>query len=196
MKYSTAIIAFAGFAAAQTFADLPVCARDCLSTAITANGKCQITNTACLCNPDNFKAIFSNSTVCVLQSCGSDSAVNQVIPAATSICAAVASSAAVVSGSSAVSVAASSAVVATSTRASAVTSSAVSSAIGTIPSPITSAPRSGITRTSIVTSTITSMYNGNFTRSPTQVPVTVNGAAVQGPIGIAAAIALGALAYL
>ncbi|EFQ35679.1 CFEM domain-containing protein [Colletotrichum graminicola M1.001] len=200
MKYSAAIIAFAGFAAAQTFNELPPCSLQCLAKAITDDGKCQIGNTACLCNPDNFRNIFSAGTVCVLQSCGPDTAVNQVIPAATRICEAAASSA-VLSASSAVSAAASSAVVATSTRISAAASSAVSSAIGTIPSPITSAPRPGITRTSIVTSTVTTIYNGNLTRTTTQlpttqVPVTVNGAAVQGPIGIAAAIALGALAYL
>ncbi|KAK1976768.1 hypothetical protein LZ30DRAFT_733787 [Colletotrichum cereale] len=183
MKYSAAIVAFAGFATAQTLNDLPQCAQQCLLNAITANGKCGVSDTTCLCNPTNFQAIVTAGTPCVLQNCGEDVAVNQVIPAAVRICQAPAGSgvatSAVRSASSAVSAAVSSA------------AAAASSVVGTT----TSAPRAGTTRTAVVTSAVTAI-NGTVTATTTLVPVTVNGAAAQGPIGIAAAIALGAFAYL
>ncbi|KAK2053704.1 hypothetical protein LY76DRAFT_638865 [Colletotrichum caudatum] len=196
MKYSTAIFALAGFSTAQTLTDLPTCSQQCLLKAITDSSQCQVGNTACLCNPTNFQAIITAASPCVLQSCGPDAAVNQVIPAATRICEAAGGSVAssvVRSASSAISAAASSAVVATSSTAA---SAAVSSAIGAISGPVTSTPRAPITRTSIVTSTVTTIYNGTSVATTTQIPVTVNGAAARGPVGIAAAIALGALAYL
>ncbi|KAK2031502.1 hypothetical protein LX32DRAFT_726462 [Colletotrichum zoysiae] len=199
MRYSTAIVAFVGFSAAQTLTDLPPCSQQCLLKAITDSSQCQVGNTACLCNPTNFQAIVTAATPCVLQSCGPDAAVNQVIPAATRICEAAGGSVAssvVRSASSAISAAVSSAVVVTSTRASTTASAAVSSAVGAISGPVTSTPRVPITRTSIVTSTITTTYNGTSVATTTQIPVTVNGAAAHGPIGIAAAIAIGAFAYL
>ncbi|KZL85693.1 cfem domain-containing protein, partial [Colletotrichum incanum] len=209
MKYTVAIVAFAGFSAAQTL-DVPQCAQQCLANAITANGQCTIGDAACLCNPANFQAIVTAGTPCVLQNCGADAAVNQVIPAAGRICAAVAggaavssvvasaspvASGAVSSASAAASSAIRSASAAVSSRASSAASSAVSSAVRNISSIVTSAAGATTTRTAVVTSAVTTR-NGTTTATTTQTPVTVNGAVVQGPIGIMAALAFGALAYL
>ncbi|KAK1998126.1 hypothetical protein LX36DRAFT_656888 [Colletotrichum falcatum] len=197
MKYSAVIVALAGVAAAQTVNDLPQCAQTCLLNAIRDSSQCGLTDTACLCN--NFQAILAAGTPCVAAACGAQAAVDQVFPAAARICqtsgGGVASSA-VSAASSAASAAVSSAAVSASSRASA----AASPAAGTASSPITSSARAGVTRTAVVTSTVTTVYNGTrtfvATATTTQVPVTVNGAPVQGPIGLAAALALGALAYL
>ncbi|KAK2016676.1 hypothetical protein LZ32DRAFT_644839 [Colletotrichum eremochloae] len=196
MKYSTVIVAFAGFTAAQSLNDVPECARPCLIAAI-ANTTCAPTDTACLCKPENYQAILPAATPCVVAQCGPQAAVDQVLPAAGRICPAggSAASSAVQVASSAVSAAASSSAVAATTIATAATSAAVSSVAGTVATPVTSAPRAGITRTATITSVVTAL-NGTVTATTTQLPVTVNGAAAQGPIGIAAALALGALAYL
>ncbi|UQC79651.1 CFEM domain-containing protein [Colletotrichum lupini] len=209
MKFTAAIIAFAGLAAAQSLADVPTCAQKCLADAVTSNGKCTVGDISCLCSGANYQAIVAAGTPCVLASCGADVAVNQVLPAASKICAAVAggggpasaASSVVASASAAASSVVASASAAVSSIASAATSKAASAASSVASSAsraVTSAASSaaaGTTRTAVVTSATTTR-NGTSTATATATPVTVNGAATQGPVGLLAALALGALAYL
>nr|UQJ82179.1 secretory protein [Falciphora oryzae] len=87
MKYSTALAAFAaaGLASAQSLEDVPQCARQCLGPAIKETG-CSETDVGCLCKAENREKIVSSGTGCVLQSCGQETAINEVLPAITRIC--------------------------------------------------------------------------------------------------------------
>ncbi|KXH26105.1 CFEM domain-containing protein [Colletotrichum salicis] len=76
MKFSAAIIAFAGLVAAQSLADVPTCAQKCLADAVTSTGKCTAGDISCLCSPANYQAIVTAGTPCVLASCGADVAVS------------------------------------------------------------------------------------------------------------------------
>ncbi|KAK1484203.1 CFEM domain-containing protein [Colletotrichum cuscutae] len=79
MKFTAAIIAFAGLAAAQSLADVPTCAQKCLADAVTSNGKCTVGDISCLCSAANYQAIVTAGTPCVLASCGADVAVSKFI---------------------------------------------------------------------------------------------------------------------
>ncbi|KAL8377444.1 hypothetical protein RB595_008227 [Gaeumannomyces hyphopodioides] len=87
MKYSTAFAAFtaAGLASAQGLDSVPQCARQCLGPAIKETG-CSETDVACFCKPANREKIVSAGTGCVLQSCGQEKALNEVLPAITKVC--------------------------------------------------------------------------------------------------------------
>ncbi|KAI8231229.1 GPI-anchored CFEM domain protein [Colletotrichum sp. SAR 10_99] len=198
MKFSTAtILAVVGLVAAQ-LDGIPSCAVTCLNNAVTSTGKCQAGDVACLCSPANYQAIVTAGTPCVLASCGAEVAANQVLPAAGKICAAVAggggpasSAAAVPAVSSAVASVSSAVVASVSSRVASASSRAAS-----ITSRISQASASAsATRTVVVTSAVTSR-NGTSTATSTVAPVTVNGANVQGPVGVLAMLAVGALAAL
>ncbi|EQB56416.1 hypothetical protein GCG54_00005854 [Colletotrichum gloeosporioides] len=199
MKFSAAtILAVASLVAAQ-LDGIPSCAVTCLNNAVTASGKCQAGDVACLCSPANYQAIVAAGTPCVLASCGAEVAANQVLPAAGKICAAVAggggpasSAAAVPAVSSAVASVSSAVVASVSSRVASVASSRAAS----ITSRVSQASASATgTRTVVVTSAVTSR-NGTSTATSTVAPVTVNGANVQGPVGVLAMLAVGALAAL
>lgn len=87
MKYPTAFAAFAaaGLASAQGLDSVPQCARQCLGPAIQETG-CSETDVACFCKPENREKIVSAGTGCVLQSCGQETALNEVLPAITKVC--------------------------------------------------------------------------------------------------------------
>ncbi|KAE9574435.1 hypothetical protein CGMCC3_g9505 [Colletotrichum fructicola] len=190
MKFSAAtILAVVGLVAAQ-LDGIPSCAVTCLNNAVTSTGKCQAGDVACLCSPANYQAIVTAGTPCVLASCGAEVAANQVLPAAGKICAAVAGGGGPASSAAAVP-AVSSAVASVSSRVASASSRAAS-----ITSRISQASASAsATRTVVVTSAVTSR-NGTSTATSTVAPVTVNGANVQGPVGVLAMLAVGALAAL
>ncbi|KLU85694.1 hypothetical protein MAPG_04715 [Magnaporthiopsis poae ATCC 64411] len=87
MKYSTALAAFAaaGLASAQSLNDVPQCARQCLGPVIKETG-CSETDVSCLCKAENRSKVISSGTACVVQSCGQETAINEVLPAITRIC--------------------------------------------------------------------------------------------------------------
>ncbi|KAM5356587.1 hypothetical protein ACJ41O_003233 [Fusarium nematophilum] len=84
MKYSLVAIALAAAAQAQTLADVPECAIPCLDDAISSETSCEKTDLVCVC--ENFDAIRSKATSCVIDECGSDVAINEVLPATEALC--------------------------------------------------------------------------------------------------------------
>lgn len=85
MKYAFAALALAALAQAQSLADIPKCALPCLDSSIAKNTQCDKTDLACVCK--NFDKVQGDATGCVLKECGSDVAINQVLPAAEKLCA-------------------------------------------------------------------------------------------------------------
>ncbi|KAL6879920.1 hypothetical protein HDV57DRAFT_100609 [Trichoderma longibrachiatum] len=86
MKTAFVALALAALASAQTRADIPSCALPCLDDAVKANTKCSTTDYACICK--NFDAVQGAATGCVITKCGSDVAINKVLPATQALCAA------------------------------------------------------------------------------------------------------------
>ncbi|OBS28173.1 hypothetical protein FPOA_02114 [Fusarium poae] len=85
MKYSVAFVALAAVAAqAQSLADVPKCALPCLDKAIASETDCDKTDLACVCK--GFSAVRSVATSCVIDECGTDVAINEVLPATEGLC--------------------------------------------------------------------------------------------------------------
>ncbi|KAM0302480.1 hypothetical protein HYE67_009913 [Fusarium culmorum] len=85
MKYSVAFVALAAVAAqAQSLADVPKCAIPCLDKAIASETSCDKTDLACVCK--GFSAVRSKATSCVIDECGTDVAINEVLPATENLC--------------------------------------------------------------------------------------------------------------
>ncbi|KAF4944025.1 hypothetical protein FGADI_12970 [Fusarium gaditjirri] len=84
MKYSFAIAALAAAVSAQTLGDVPKCAIPCLDDAIASKTKCDKTDLTCVCK--NFDDVRSAATGCVITKCGSDVAINEVLPATEKLC--------------------------------------------------------------------------------------------------------------
>ncbi|KAF9774859.1 hypothetical protein IL306_007103 [Fusarium sp. DS 682] len=84
MKYSFAIAALAAAVSAQSLADVPKCAIPCLDDAIASETKCDKTDLTCVCK--NFDDVRSAATGCVISKCGSDVAINEVLPATEKLC--------------------------------------------------------------------------------------------------------------
>ncbi|KAL2865233.1 CFEM domain-containing protein [Aspergillus lucknowensis] len=89
MKFSAIFaIALATLAASQTVNDIPKCAIPCLDDAIKSKTNCKTTDYKCVCKKENFDKVQGAATGCVIQKCGSDVAINQVLPATKKLCAA------------------------------------------------------------------------------------------------------------
>ncbi|KAK2923841.1 Extracellular membrane protein, CFEM domain [Fusarium oxysporum f. sp. vasinfectum] len=84
MKYSFAIAALAAAVSAQSLGDVPKCAIPCLDDAIASKTKCDKTDLTCVCK--NFDDVRSAATSCVITKCGSDVAINEVLPATEKLC--------------------------------------------------------------------------------------------------------------
>ncbi|KAL1875787.1 hypothetical protein Daus18300_002978 [Diaporthe australafricana] len=179
---------------AQDLSSIPECARTCLTDAITQDGQCQATDSACVCG--RIDSLTTLATSCVLTACGQDVALNQVLPAVQTFCANVGSS----SGSSAASSVASS----VSSAASSVSESV--SATATVGSPSGSASTASATESSSGSATAsasttskastTSGSGSSATGSAASASssVVTAGAAQFGPVGGLAALVLGAVA--
>lgn len=63
---------------AQDLSTIPECARTCLTDAIAQDGKCQATDSACVCG--RIDALTSLATGCVLSACGQDVALSMQNP--------------------------------------------------------------------------------------------------------------------
>ncbi|KAL4907766.1 hypothetical protein BDW74DRAFT_175548 [Aspergillus multicolor] len=89
MKLSISALLLASLAtltAAASINDIPPCARPCLEKAVKSQTNCAPTDTNCVCSGDNFSKVQGAATGCVLNACGSETALNQVLPAAQNIC--------------------------------------------------------------------------------------------------------------
>ncbi|RSL55661.1 hypothetical protein CEP54_009243 [Fusarium duplospermum] len=64
----------------------PECSLDCLTEAIEKSTDCKETDSTCLCDHDNYVAIYEYTMDCVIDACGEDVAVDEVLPAAEPYC--------------------------------------------------------------------------------------------------------------
>ncbi|KAK3899678.1 hypothetical protein C8A05DRAFT_36688 [Staphylotrichum tortipilum] len=90
MKYTSAILALASAAAvsAQDISVFPECALPCIISAVGTTS-CAATDFACVCK--NMDAVKTGATPCVVDKCGVEKALNEVLPATEKFCAAVGS---------------------------------------------------------------------------------------------------------
>lgn len=195
MKYAFAAIALAALARAQTREDIPECAIPCLDEAIRNNSDCSVDDTACVCGA--FDAIRGDASSCVIDACGIDTALNEVLPATEALCANAGqpgSSSAVASSSAAPtsSAAAESSSVAVSTSVSygnTVTASWESTPVASLSTSVTVVPSSNGT-TTVAPPSSTPAGPGS---EPTTEPPS-GGAGMVGSMGGLAMLVLGALA--
>ncbi|KAK1978692.1 hypothetical protein LZ30DRAFT_691245 [Colletotrichum cereale] len=90
MKYSYVLLAAAaGLALAQKkFTDVvPQCSVECLTKAVKDGTNCSsIDDSACICEATNYRNIYTVGVPCVLQSCSSEVATGELLPAAAQFC--------------------------------------------------------------------------------------------------------------
>ncbi|KAM0429793.1 hypothetical protein ACHAPT_006399 [Fusarium lateritium] len=86
---AVAVAVLAAQAVAQSLdkADyFPECSLDCLTEAIEKSVECKETDSLCLCDHENYEAIYEYTMDCVIDACGEDVAVDEVLPAAEPYC--------------------------------------------------------------------------------------------------------------
>ncbi|KAL3483597.1 hypothetical protein BJX62DRAFT_244751 [Aspergillus germanicus] len=89
MKITTLLaVTLATLGATQTINDVPKCAIPCLDDAIKSKTSCDVKDYKCVCKDENFSKVQGAATACVVQKCGSDVALQQVLPATKKLCAA------------------------------------------------------------------------------------------------------------
>lgn len=80
MKAFTTFLAAATLVAAQDISKyMPSCALKCLQDAVASATKCQPLDGKCICDRPNFEATYNSGTACVLQACGSDTALSMLL---------------------------------------------------------------------------------------------------------------------
>ncbi|KAF5714010.1 extracellular membrane CFEM domain-containing protein [Fusarium mundagurra] len=192
MKYSFAIAALATAVSAQSLADVPKCAIPCLDDAITSKTDCKTTDLTCVCK--SFDDVRSAATSCVITKCGSDVAINEVLPATEKLCSSGGGS------GSAEESKADTTKVETSTKVAVTTSAVETTAVETTPVETTSVPPVVESKTTTVppvieTPTTKSGAAGGASATSTPAPSSVgNGAAGLKGLGAMAMAALMALA--
>jgi len=186
MKYALVTLALAAFAQAQTRNDIPVCARDCLDDAVKSTTSCATTDYACVCK--SFDKLQGAATPCVIEKCGSDVAINKVLPAVQALCAAQGTG----GGSSAA--ATTSAAAPPSSAAASPSAAATTTSVGyTVPVVTTSAETETPSSVVTIVSTPSSNATASVTKT-TQSTLPTAGAAAIGSVGGLAMLALAALA--
>ncbi|EXF76437.1 hypothetical protein CFIO01_11824 [Colletotrichum fioriniae PJ7] len=181
MKYSYVLLATAGLAAAQQkFTDVvPKCSIDCLTKAVKDGTKCSsIDDSACICEADNYRSIYTVGVNCVLQACGSDVAIGQLLPAAGKFCREV------TGGASAPPV----------DSASASASAVVSSAIASLSSAAASASTAASNATASVSITATPTAGASSTAAAATTASQAGAAPALASMGALGMLALGGLA--
>ncbi|OAA51929.1 CFEM domain-containing protein [Metarhizium rileyi] len=87
MKFAAvAAIAMAAMVSAQSRNDIPSCALPCLDDAVKKSTSCSTSDFTCICKKENFSKVQGAATSCVIEKCGSDVAVGQVLPATQKLC--------------------------------------------------------------------------------------------------------------
>ncbi|KAK2599225.1 hypothetical protein N8I77_010995 [Diaporthe amygdali] len=180
---------------AQDLSSIPECARTCLTDAISKDGQCQATDSACVCG--RIDALTTLATSCVLSACGQDVALNQVLPAVQTFCANVGSGS---SASSAVSSAASSAAASTTASSTSASESSASSSGSASPSATESSSASATHSSSHSSSTLHASTTASSGSTATGASASASssvvtaGAAQYGSVSGLAAFMLGAIA--
>ncbi|KAJ6781716.1 hypothetical protein PWT90_09397 [Aphanocladium album] len=174
MKYAV-VAALLTLAAAQSASDIPSCAKPCLDDAVTKGTSCSTTDYACIC--PHIAELQGAATSCVLEKCGADVALGQVLPAVQALCKAAGSAPA-------------------SSSAPASTGSAPATSSHATSAPATTAGPKSTEWTTVPcdTTTIVSQTHAGNTTQPkptTSVPVAAGAAGLSAGV---AAIALAALA--
>ncbi|KAK4183886.1 hypothetical protein QBC35DRAFT_78319 [Podospora australis] len=137
MKYFTALLAAAVAVSAHegghTLADyVPECSLKCLSDARKSATTCASDDDLkCFCILENYRAIYDAGTTCVLQDCGQDVAIGEVLPAVMAMCEEVLPLTTTITDDGSPTPRTSSPAGAASSAASAATSAATSEATGT-----------------------------------------------------------------
>ncbi|KXH37511.1 hypothetical protein CSAL01_12778 [Colletotrichum salicis] len=181
MKYSYILLATAGLAVAQQkFTDVvPKCSIDCLTKAVKDSTKCSsIDDSACICEADNYRSIYTVGVNCVLQACGSDVAMGQLLPAAGKFCREV------TGGASAPPV----------DSASASASAVVSSAIASLSSAAASASTAASNATASISITATPTAGASGTAATATTASQTGAAPALASMGALGMVALGGLA--
>ncbi|KND89270.1 hypothetical protein TOPH_05958 [Tolypocladium ophioglossoides CBS 100239] len=196
MKFAAvAAVSFAALVSAQSRSEIPSCALPCLDASVKKNTKCDTSDFKCICQ--NFSVIQGDATSCVLQACGQDVAINQVLPATQKLCEEVKN------GGGQSSSAPASAPVSSAPASSAPASSAPASSAPASSAPASSAPASSAPATQTGKPTVSTTYQSTLiptaSRSangtaPTTSAVVAAGAAGFAPVGGLAMLALGVLA--
>ncbi|KAI3546656.1 uncharacterized protein CCOS01_10028 [Colletotrichum costaricense] len=181
MKCSYVLLATAGLAVAQQkFTDVvPKCSIECLTKAVKDGTKCSsIDDSACICEADNYRSIYTVGVNCVLQACGSDVAIGQLLPAAGKFCREV------TGGASAPPV----------DSASASASAVVSSAIESLSSAAASASTAASNATASVSITATPTAGASSTAAAATTASQAGAAPAMASMGALGMLALGGLA--
>lgn len=80
-------LAVTGLAVSQSIGDsVPAFAAPCLTSGVTSATTCSVMDAACQCTSSNYQAIYTAALACVLNGCGADVAIGQVLPAAERFC--------------------------------------------------------------------------------------------------------------
>ncbi|KAK1445788.1 hypothetical protein CMEL01_10031 [Colletotrichum melonis] len=181
MKCSYVLLATAGLAMAQQkFTDVvPKCSIECLTKAVKDGTKCSsIDDSACICEADNYRSIYTVGVNCVLQACGSDVAIGQLLPAAGKFCREV------TGGASAPPV----------DSASASASAVISSAIASLSSAAASASTAASNATASVSITATPTAGASSTAAAATTASQAGAAPALASMGALGMLALGGLA--
>ncbi|KAK1714290.1 hypothetical protein BDP67DRAFT_489144 [Colletotrichum lupini] len=181
MKCSYVLLATAGLAVAQQkFTDVvPKCSIECLTKAVKDGTKCSsIDDSACICEADNYRSIYTVGVNCVLQACGSDVAIGQLLPAAGKFCREV------TGGASAPPV----------DSASASASAVISSAIASLSSAAASASTAASNATASVSITATPTAGASSTAAAATTASQAGAAPALASMGALGMLALGGLA--
>ncbi|KAI3556085.1 hypothetical protein CABS01_13058 [Colletotrichum abscissum] len=181
MKCSYVLLATAGLAVAQQkFTDVvPKCSIECLTKAVKDGTKCSsIDDSACICEADNYRSIYTVGVNCVLQACGSDVAIGQLLPAAGKFCREV------TGGASAPPV----------DSASASASAVISSAIASLSSAAASASTAASNATASVSITATPTAGASSTAAAATTASQAGAAPALASMGTLGMLALGGLA--
>ncbi|KAM3513163.1 hypothetical protein MY11210_003188 [Beauveria gryllotalpidicola] len=150
MKYAVVAALFA-LAAAQTSQDIPSCAKPCIDKAVKKGTSCSTTDYACIC--PHMSDLSGAATGCVVEGCGADVAVGEVLPAVKALCAAQGTATASASSS------ASSSSAAPSSSASATSAIPSSSASATSAIPSSSASATSATLSVTTSAPVTTSWS-------------------------------------
>ncbi|TPX07406.1 uncharacterized protein E0L32_002124 [Thyridium curvatum] len=88
LKHAIAAAALVLTASAQNYlTDLPSCSLLCLHDGILKATNCEVLDYACHCTDENYPKIQAASIDCLKETCGSEEALNVVVPATKAVCA-------------------------------------------------------------------------------------------------------------
>lgn len=71
MKLSFTILSLAAIVVGKGIQSaVPDCAASCISSAVTSVTSCSVTDAACQCTLQNYKAVYTAALSCIMNACG------------------------------------------------------------------------------------------------------------------------------